>query len=61
MNMDAGLILDPSWTSFVRPRSDSHVTRNATSGGPALIYGGHPFVALYLADDDPQGRNLQAI
>ena len=40
---------------FVCPRSGSHVTGSATSGGPTPIYGRHPFVALQLADDDPQG------
>ena len=34
MNLDAGLILDPSWTPFVCPGSDSHVAGSATSGGP---------------------------
>ena len=37
MNLDAGLILDPSWTPFVRPRSDSHVTGSATSGDPTAV------------------------
>ena len=37
MNLDAGLILDPSWTPFVHPRSDSHVTGSATSGGSTPI------------------------
>ena len=45
MNLDAGLMLDPLWTPFVCPRSDSHVTGSATSGGPTPIWGGHPFVA----------------
>ena len=53
MNLDAGLILDPSWTLFVHPRSDSHVTGSAISGGPNPSLGGHPFIALQLADDDP--------
>ena len=37
MNLDAGLILDPSWTPFVRPTSDSHVTGSAMSGGPTPV------------------------
>ena len=55
MNLDAGLILDPSWTPFVCPGTDSHVIGSAKSGGPTPISGGHPFVALKLADNDPQG------
>ena len=61
MNLDAGLILDPLLTPFVHPRSNSHMTRSATSGGPTPIWEGHPFVALQLADDDPQGQNVQAM
>jgi len=37
MNLDAGLILDPSWTPFVCPNDGGHVTRSATSGGPNPI------------------------
>ena len=37
MNLEPGLTLDPSWTPFVRPRSDSYVTGSATSGGPTPI------------------------
>ena len=43
------LIVDPLWTLFIRPRSDSHVTRSATSGGPSPIQRGHPSMALQLA------------
>ena len=37
MNLDAGLILDPSWIPFVRPRSSGHMTGSETSGGPNPI------------------------
>ena len=37
MNLNTGLILDPLWTDFVCPRSDSHMTASAVSGGPAPI------------------------
>ena len=37
MNLDAGLILDLLWTPFVCPRSGSHVTGSAKSGGTNLI------------------------
>ena len=33
MNIDAGLILDPSWTPFACQRTGSHVTGSAPSRG----------------------------
>ena len=32
MNLDAGLLLDRSWTPFVRPRSGSHETGSVLVG-----------------------------
>ena len=37
MNLDAGLLLDRSWTPFVRPRSGSHVTGSVLAGSPNPI------------------------
>ena len=37
MNRDVGLILDPLWTYFIRPRSNSHVTESATTGVQILL------------------------
>ena len=37
MNLDAGQLLDGSWTPFVRPRSGSHVTGSILVGSPNPI------------------------
>ena len=37
MNLDAGLLLDRSWTPFVRPRSGSHMTGSVLAGSPNPI------------------------
>ena len=37
MNLDAGLLLDRSWTPYVHPRSGSHETGSVLAGSPNPI------------------------
>ena len=40
INLDAGLLLDRSWTPYVHPRSGSHETGSVLAGSPNPIKGG---------------------
>ena len=48
MNLDAGLLLDRSWTPFVRPRSGSHETGSVLVGSPNRFKGVAPKVPRLL-------------
>ena len=55
MNLDAGLLLDQSWTPFVRPRSGSHEMEVSWQEAQTLFKEGNSQGTL-TAEDDPQGE-----
>ena len=59
MNLDEGLILDPLWTPFARPRSNGHVSESATTEEVQIILRRTPPYHFQLADDDPRSQNIQ--